>query len=240
MIYITGDMHAGLKKETARPKFIESLTSQDTLIVLGDFGYTWNKQILKEYNYEVPTFVIDGNHENYTILNECPNTPMLGGEVGVIKNRVYRLHTGEVYEFNGLKVFVFGGALSIDKDYRIPYVSWWPEEIPTMKEYNRALENLEKANWDIDLFLAHTCSEEVCKKFFNYPYKITDPTEKMISQLEAEIKSHNPNSDYKFLFGHHHSLRLSQKYISLYTETVRVNKNSEGINLDLVRYPYED
>ena len=49
MIYITGDMHAGLKKETARPKFIESLTSQDTLIVLGDFGYTWNKQILKEY-----------------------------------------------------------------------------------------------------------------------------------------------------------------------------------------------
>ena len=57
-------MHAGLKKETARPKFIESLTSQDTLIVLGDFGYTWNKQILKEYNYEVHTFVIDGNHEN--------------------------------------------------------------------------------------------------------------------------------------------------------------------------------
>ena len=109
-----------------------------------------------------------------------------------------------------------------------------------MKDYNRALENLEKVNWDIDLFLAHTCSEEVCKEFFNYPYKITDPTEKMISQLEAEIKSHNPNSDYRFLFGHHHSLRLSQKYISLYTETVRVNKNSEGINLDLVRYPYED
>ena len=26
----------------------------------------------------------------------------------------------------------------------------------------------------------------------------------------------------------------------MYTETVRVNKNSEGINLELVRYPYED
>lgn len=238
MIYITGDMHASLDREIGRPRFLESLTENDSLIVLGDFGYTWRKEYLNLYNYKVPTFVVDGNHDNYTILNDSPITEMLGSEVGVLKEGVYRLKTGNIYNFNGLKVFVFGGALSIDKAMRTPYVSWWPEEIPTRNDYNRALENLEKANWDIDLFLAHTCSEEVCERLFHYSYKITDPTEKMISQLEFEINYHNPKAKYLFLFGHHHNFRIFSKYACLYSEVVKVGeKTNEGLKIEVVRYP---
>lgn len=244
MLYITGDMHGSLKGEKvfsteqesiSRPEFIEKMTPNDALIVLGDFGYTWNKQILNTYNYEVPTFTVDGNHDNFTILNSCPSASMLGGEVGVIKDKVYRLKTGEVYDFLGIKAFVFGGALSIDKALRTPYKSWWPEEIPTRNDYKRALENLEKANWDIDIFLAHTCPEDVSDYLFRYPYKVTDPTEKMLSQLEFEIKVHNPNANYKFLFGHHHSFRLSEKYICLYNEIISLDKTSEGLVVQVVR-----
>lgn len=244
MLYITGDMHGSLKGEKifsteqeniSRPEFIEKMTPNDALIVLGDFGYTWNKQILNTYNYEVPTFTVDGNHDNFTILNSCPSASMLGGEVGVIKDKVYRLKTGEVYDFLGIKAFVFGGALSIDKALRTPYKSWWPEEIPTRDDYKRALENLEKANWDIDIFLAHTCPEDVSDNLFRYPYKVTDPTEKMLSQLEFEIKVHNPNANYKFLFGHHHSFRLSEKYICLYNEIISLDKTSEGLVVQVVR-----
>lgn len=244
MLYITGDMHGSLKGEEVfsteqesinRPEFIEKMTPNDALIVLGDFGYTWNKQILNTYNYEVPTFTVDGNHDNFTMLNNCPSASMLGGEVGVIKDKVYRLKTGEVYDFLGIKAFVFGGALSIDKALRTPYKSWWPEEIPTRNDYKRALENLEKANWDIDIFLAHTCPEDVSDHLFRYSYKVTDPTEKMLSQLEFEIKVHNPNANYKFLFGHHHSFRLSEKYICLYKEIVSLDKTSEGLVVQVVR-----
>ena len=94
MIYITGDMHASLDREIGRPRFLESLTENDSLIVLGDFGYTWRKEYLNLYNYKVPTFVVDGNHDNYTILNDSPSTEMLGSEVGVLKEGVYRLKTG--------------------------------------------------------------------------------------------------------------------------------------------------
>ena len=238
MIYITGDMHASLDREIGRPRFLESLTENDSLIVLGDFGYTWRKEYLNLYNYKVPTFVVDGNHDNYTILNDSPSTEMFGSEVGVLKEGVYRLKTGNIYNFNGLKVFVFGGALSIDKSMRTPYVSWWPEEIPTRNDYNRALENLEKANWDIDLFLAHTCSEEVCERLFHYSNKITVPTEKMISQLEFEINYHNPKAKYLFLFGHHHNFRIFSKYACLYSEVVKVGeKTNEGLKIEVVRYP---
>ena len=37
MIYITGDMHASLDREIGRPRFLESLTENDSLIVLGDY-----------------------------------------------------------------------------------------------------------------------------------------------------------------------------------------------------------
>lgn len=241
MIYITGDMHGSLRgervfpfKEGNRPEFMETITPEDALIVLGDFGYTWNKQLLNTYKYSFPTFTVDGNHDNFTILNNCPTATMLGGEVGVIKDNVYRLKTGEVYDFNGIKMFVFGGALSIDKSMRTPYKSWWPEEIPTRDDYKRALENLEKANWDIDIFLAHTCPEDVCEEMFKYTYKVTDPTEKMLSELEFEIKSHNPNANYKFFFGHHHTFRLSEKYICLYSEIMSLEKTSEGIITQVV------
>lgn len=247
MIYVTGDMHGSLRGEEvfhttdmedsvrSRPDLMETMTSEDALIVLGDFGYTWDKHTLSTYNYTVPTFAVDGNHDNFITLNKCPTTSMLGREVGVIKDRVYRLKTGEVYDFNGIKAFVFGGALSIDKALRTPYKSWWPEEIPTREDYRKALENLERVNWDIDVFLAHTCPEDVCEHLFRYPYKITDPTEKMLSELEFEIKLHNPNANYKFLFGHHHSFRLSDKYICLYKEVISLEKTSEGIITQVVR-----
>ena len=130
--------------------------------------------------------------------------------------------------------FVFGGADSIDKASRIPYVSWWPEEIPSRREFFKGLDNLERNSWDIDLFLAHTCPIEVNTSLFNYPYKLKDPTEDMLSQYEYHIRENNPGKEYPFLFGHHHNFKWGDKYICLYDQVMSIQKKEGKMVLDRV------
>ena len=139
---------------------------------------------------------------------------------------------GEIYDIEGIKSFVFGGAESIDKAYRVPYESWWPEEIPSYKEFRKGLDSLEKSNWDIDLFLAHTCPADVSSSLFNYPYKLNDPVETMLSQYEYEIQKNNPEKEYPFLFGHHHNFKWGSKYICLYNQVMSVQKKEGEIVLE--------
>ena len=244
MVYITGDTHAMLNSESGlykkgqvlRKDFIKNLNHDDILIVLGDFGYTWTFNILKEYSCPAITLTIDGNHDNFTYLNSCDKTTMFGSDVGIIKDNVYRLLSGNIYNIEGIKTFVFGGALSIDKSMRIPYKSWWPEEIPSKDVYKAALLNLEDNNYDIDLFLAHTCSEDVCDKFFKYSYKIQDPVEKMISELEFIINYHKSDLDYKFMFGHNHTVRTDDRYTCMYNQIAKVYKENNELKSEFVLY----
>lgn len=244
MIYVTGDMHASLDSEAGlypegsklRKDILNEFSKEDILIVLGDFGYTWNSSILEKYNYLFTTLVIDGNHDNFTYLDSCPKTHMFGSEVGIVKDNVYRLMTGNIYNIEGIKTFVFGGALSIDKSIRVPYKSWWPEEIPSGDIYKKALSNLESNDYDIDLFLAHTCSEDVCDKFFKYSYKIQDPVEKMISELEFNIKYNNSDSNYKFMFGHHHTFRTDGEYFCLYNQVLKLYRENDELTAEFVLY----
>lgn len=223
MIYITGDVHANL--DMNRERYLNKhLKNTDILIVLGDFGYTWTVSTLERWNKPFITLCVDGNHDNYDYLKSCPKTEMFGSEVQVIKENTYRLITGNIYTIEGKKFFVFGGALSIDKAYRMPNVSWWSDELPTMNDYNKAIETLKANNYEFDYFLAHTCSEETSRLLFHYPVKITDPTEKMLSQLEFEIRYNNPNADYKYFFGHHHAFRIENTYICLYEQIAKLGK----------------
>ena len=242
MIYITGDTHAALDMESGlytqgqmmRKDFIQGLSKDDILIVLGDFGYTWTPSILEQYHCPAVTLTIDGNHDNFEYLNSCPRISMFGSEVGVIKENVYRLISGNIYDIQGLRVFVFGGALSIDKYRRIPYVSWWPEEIPSASDFNRGMKNLETAGYDMDLFLAHTCPSEVSDELFSYSNKIYDPVETMLSQYESLIQEHNPGKKYHFLFGHHHQFKWGSKYICLYHQVISVTRKGDDIELNPV------
>lgn len=229
MIYITGDTHANI--DIARNTYLDkNLKDSDILIVLGDFSYTWNATTLKLWNKPFITLCVDGNHDNFDYLKACPTVEMFGSKVQKIKENTYRLITGNMYTIEEKKFFVFGGALSIDKAYRIPNVSWWAEELPTMNDYNKAIATLEAYDYSFDFFLAHTCSEEVCNQLFKYQHKIIDPTEKLISHLEFEIKYHNPNADYKYFFGHHHAFRIENRYICLYQQIAKlINNNVEYI-----------
>ena len=218
-IFLTGDMHAAL--DDRRRKFISKLDPSDILIVLGDFGYTWTPLRLQGYKAPCMTLLVDGNHDNFSYLDACLDEDMFGSTVKKVKDNVYRLMTGNIYEINGLKFFVFGGALSIDKEQRIPYVSWWPEEVPSKRVVDKALDTLHARGGEVDFMLSHTCPEQTAVDMFRYPYKIEDPVEKMLSVMEYEIESRKGRKVGNF-FGHHHKNMSDGVHTCLYGDVVEI------------------
>ena len=84
MIYITGDTHGEFERLSSKHF---SAGDEDYLIICGDFGGIWDTS--KEQQYwlrclsEKPftTLFIDGNHENYDLLNTHPVIQWNGGKV---------------------------------------------------------------------------------------------------------------------------------------------------------------
>lgn len=76
MIYVTGDCHQNFRKFNTKifPEQKE-MTKEDYVIICGDFGGVWNKEVenkeekhLLDWLEEKPftTLFVDGNHENLT------------------------------------------------------------------------------------------------------------------------------------------------------------------------------
>lgn len=48
-----------------------------------------------------------------------------------------------------------GGASSHDIEWRTPFKSWWPRELPSFAEQEGALANLEAHGWRVDYVFTH-------------------------------------------------------------------------------------
>lgn len=198
MIYITGDIHADIdirKLNTKNWPEQRSLTKEDYLIILGDFGLVWDSEESKfEKNWldwlnDKPFTVlfIDGNHDNHERLATYQEYDWHGGKIHKIRPTVYHLMRGYVYEIEGYTFFTFGGARSHDitdgilepndvrikswreqnKMFRINHVEWWEGELPTEEECNRGLKVLEQYNNCVDYILTHDTSNIILKKLTN-------------------------------------------------------------------------
>ena len=77
MIYITGDVHGYIDFEKLNKLNDYDISYDDTLIILGDAGICWSKEqdkiVAKLYEkLKITVIFIDGNHENFDILNSYP------------------------------------------------------------------------------------------------------------------------------------------------------------------------
>lgn len=165
MILIIGDTHGTRDNFDNVALSYPNLTKNDYVIVTGDFGFVWgvNEYHIKDddkwldFLEEKPwtTLFVDGNHENHMRLKEYPIKEWNGGKVHEIRKSVLHLMRGEVFEIEGKTFFCFGGARSTDQLYRIPYRSWWPQEIPSREEYDNAISNLELINYHPNYIITH-------------------------------------------------------------------------------------
>ena len=185
MIYVTGDTHGEFNR--FKNKFF-SANENDTVIICGDFGGLWDggktESYWRKWLCEKPYKILfcDGNHENYDMLKKYPVEDLFGGKVRKITDNIYHLMRGEMFEIEGKKIFVMGGARSHDisdgildpsdsdfnikekmlirrgKDmYRVRGISWWEEEMPCEEEFAHALETLGKYNYECDYIITQDC-----------------------------------------------------------------------------------
>lgn len=218
-LFITGDIHgqidiARINKKNWPDQF--NLTRQDYLLQLGDLGLLWKKD--KTFNYLLDFYTsrkytllwIEGNHENHTWLNTFPIIQWNGGKVHKIADNIFHLMRGEIYNIYNKTFFTFGGGLSIDKNKRIIYIDWWPEEEANYQEQINAINNLEKYNYKIDYILTHSAPELIKNQvgFKNY----TSNTEQFLQYINNKLIFN------KWFIGHYHIDQIYQNYYFIYNK----------------------
>lgn len=163
-VYVTGDTHGEYGRLL---QFDMLLKPGDFIIVCGDFGYIFKndaneRRLLddietKEWNL----LFVDGNHENFDALYSYPEEEWHGGKIHRIAKNIIHLCRGQVFEIENKHFFTFGGGYSLDKIYRKERVSWWPQEMPSDKEFVEANKNLKRVGMQVDYIVTHTAPESV-------------------------------------------------------------------------------
>ena len=185
------------------------------MINYNDYMYcftTKNGTLVTRNNYKI---AITGNC-NFNRLNQYDVQQWNGGKIHYISDSVIHLMRGQVFTLQGKTFFTFGGAQSYDKQYRIPNVSWWQDEIPSYKEIEEGFTNLEQHDYTVDYVLTHTSPSRFVQKMLPYAYP-TDPTHKMLDAFEEKLKFK------EWFFGHWHMDRhLSSKYRVVYHDVFKL------------------
>lgn len=216
-IFVTGDKHGELEMKYLSPRHFpagSSLTRDDFVVILGDFGLLWNNpptdaerrwlKWLSGRNWT--TLVVDGNHENFELLDALPEEERWGGPVGVIARGVFHLRRGYIYSIAGKSAFVFGGAESIDKAWRTPGKSWWPREILSFEEAERGFDSLDRAGWRVDYVWTHAAPGRALRRLFGKnpapgqgdEEKVKDPVSWYLNEIAGKLEFS------MWCFGHYH------------------------------------
>ena len=256
MIYITSDLHGGETSYHIQPKQFKPAKRGDIVLCCGDFGGVWyhdyhtndkHRRIEDGFlettlRQRVIWLAVDGNHENFARLfgGEFPIVEIYGGKAYKIRENVYYLKRGEVFNVEGRSFLAFGGANSHDRfgtrirslawdggyDYIKPRVEgkdWWPEEIPSQEDFDNACRNLDKIDWNVDHVISHTCPFSQ-RDFFLPSSRIPDPTENMLQHLYDKLTFNT------WHFGHFHINKQVGQFNCHYNEVRRL---AEYISMDL-------
>ena len=204
---ITGDCHGDFQRFTTRnfPQ-LQGMDRDDCVIICGDHGGVWAGEQADKHKLDwledkpFTTLFVDGNHENFDLLNAYPEQEWHGGKVHVVRPHVLHLMRGQVFEIGGLTWFTMGGAASHDIEdgildpaaldferrywelrrmnarFRVLGRSWWSEEMPSEAEYAEAASNLERARWCVDCVLTHCAPTSIAQRISRHyqPDMLTD------------------------------------------------------------------
>lgn len=252
MIFVTGDCHADFKKFSVR-NFQEQrcLTHDDFVIVCGDFGI-WHDTSEERHwldwlsNKPFTTLFVDGNHENFDRLygDEFEVVDFHGGKAHKIREHIYHLMRGHIFDLCDKTFFAFGGASSHDikdgildendfpsyrafmnkydqmwrarKMFRVNHMSWWAQELPSDEEINFARANLKDHGDMVDYIVTHDCPAYVAATLYN--------GDNTVDKLNTFLNDVAYRTTFKeWFFGHHHhDMQVLDKYLMLYDKIVRI------------------
>jgi len=191
MIYITGDTHGRFER------FYHNdfhLGPEDFVIICGDFGGVWNDGCEQQAELDrlsrLPFTIlfVDGNHENFDLLEAYPQEEWKGGRVRIIRPNILHLMRGQVFTIENRTFFTMGGAACHDiqngvldpaepdflekyhslkfqrKFFRIKNMSWWKKELPSEEEMDEGWMNLCLHDKKVDYIITH-CAPAKMQQF---------------------------------------------------------------------------
>ena len=227
--YITGDTHGNFERVFEFCDFCTTTQKEDVMIVLGDAGINYflderDKWLKDELSLlPVTLFCIHGNHEErpYNIPTYVEKE-WNGGTVYYEEwyPNILFAKDGEIYNFNGRRTLVIGGAYSIDKHSRIRSGKpWFESEQPDEKIKANVEEKLQEANWEVDCVLSHTCPrryEPVEEFMFGVKQWLVDKkTENWLDEIADKL-----TYEYWY-FGHFHCNKQEGRARILYKDMER-------------------
>ena len=219
MIYITGDTHGDIDYRKLVSLIEKGLSYDDYLIICGDAGICWSSDTLQYflslYNVLGCTVIfVDGNHENFDMINSYPLVEYLGAIMHQIDKHIFHVLRGEIMSINGKKFLCIGGAVSIDKMYRVPHISWWKDEEITNHDIDNALNNLVKVDNKVDYVITHCCDTPTVLNAFHFRRDICTDQLTFIDKV-VEYKH--------WYFGHYHfDRKIDKKKTCLYNNIVEI------------------
>lgn len=201
MIYLTGDKHRGFSSVASFCNWMGT-TKDDILVILGDAVINYAGDALdrevKEKLEQLPITLlcVHGNHERrpYTI-DTYKEVPFHGGVVYQEPEFPSLLFAkdGEVYDFDGKKALILGGAYSVDKYYRLQRgMGWFADEQPSDEIKARVRQVLSDIDFTVDYVFSHTCPERVIPKEKFLPHidqsTVDRSTEEWLGGIEDGLK----------------------------------------------------
>jgi predicted phosphodiesterase len=200
-ILVLGDVHAcwfDLNQVIA--KAFNKHPNITHIIQVGDWGYafpgvkpfTINEAAYiyadQDPNYrrakQTPFYWLDGNHENFDQLDE---------DKGAWQSGMTYMPRGSVATLGDKRAMFFGGAASIDKQYRIEHISWWPQETMSESQIKHALSQ----PGPIDIMFSHDYPL-ACKYSQSYKGEFGRREREALEIIRQHFKPRFA------IFGHHH------------------------------------
>ena len=218
---VTGDTHGDMHRFKKYPYERDGNTA---VIILGDSGVNYFlslrdrrvKHELQDSGYLY--YLVRGNHEarpEDVADIELTNDLLVGNEVYVEPEfpAIRYLKDGGIYNFNGHKTLVIGGAYSVDKWYRLSRnLIWHKNEQLTGEEKEKIYETVK--GQDFDFVFTHTCPYSWIPTDLFIPGinqdTVDNSTELWLDDIKEAI-------NYKvWLFGHYHADRVERPRVEQY------------------------
>lgn len=233
MIYLTGDTHGHIdinKLSNKNNAIMKLLSKNDYLIILGDFGLVWHDTPQERYwlnwlnNKPWTTLFVDGNHENFDRLKtEFETEDWAGGKITKIRDKIFHLQRGYIFNIENQNFLAIGGASSHDIEYRTEFISWWKDENISTADFNNALNNIKYINdsgQNVDYVLSHDCPSECLESVYVFDKNTSSSNNIALSEINSILKDQYK----KWYFGHHHCNKSFGNFCCLYNRIIKIGE----------------
>lgn len=164
-ILVIGDTHGELPDLAHAIRHATS-NNCSTIIQVGDFGYCWEPEFIGQSedalnqvermmeSTDVNLYFIDGNHESFSMLAKY-GCRIHDPGVYNIKPRIHYIARGTALNMHGHNMMFCGGAISVDRPFRIPRQTYFWEEQIDAEDVQNCYESFDQFDSAIDYLITH-------------------------------------------------------------------------------------